>query len=127
MNLRHLQFSARICISTSVCPLQSSNQSLGDRIKKAPQRTFATKFLPNFRVNFRARFASKPLFFFFWGGGGEGSALESLRKFFGTVRAFFGLWGSFLALESPKLLCDFQALSLKELGLSPGCHNGFVE
>ena len=31
--------------------------------EKVPQRTFATKISPNFRVNFPARFASRPLFY----------------------------------------------------------------
>ena len=35
----------------------------GSGTEKVPQRTSATKILPNFRVNFLARFASKPLFY----------------------------------------------------------------
>ena len=31
--------------------------------EKVPQRTFETNILPNFRVNFLVRFASKPLFY----------------------------------------------------------------
>ena len=41
--------------------------------EKVPQRTFATKILPNFQVNFVARFASKPLFY--W--------VVALQKFIG--------------------------------------------
>ena len=59
--------------------------------KKGPQRTFATKISPNFRVNFLARFASKPLFIVC-------SALDFFRKFFGAVLAILWLWGSFWPL-----------------------------
>ena len=38
----------------------NANASLGT--EKVPQRTFATKILPNIRVNFLVRFASNPLF-----------------------------------------------------------------
>ena len=57
-----------------------------------PPRTFATKILPNFWVNFQARFASKPLVVL-------GSALVLFRTFFGAVRAILWRWGSFLSLE----------------------------
>ena len=63
--------------------------------EKVPQRTCATKILPNFRVNFLARFASQPLFYWVM----TGNPVELFRKFFGTVRAILWLWGSFLALE----------------------------
>ena len=59
--------------------------------EKVPQRTFATKISPNFRVNFLVRFASKPLFYWVM----TGKPLELFRKFFGAVRAIFWLWGSF--------------------------------
>ena len=36
------------------------------------------------------------------------SALELFRKFFGAVRAFFWLWGSFLAL---KITCVFGSVA----------------
>ena len=52
--------------------------------EKVPQRTCATKILPNFRVNIRVRFASKPLF-------SLDSTLELFRKLFGAVRAIFWL------------------------------------
>ena len=64
----------------------------GDR-KGVPQRTFATKISPNFRVNFLVRFASKPLFYWVL----TGNPLELFRKFFGTVRAIFWLCESFSA------------------------------
>ena len=57
---------------------------VGDR--KGTQRTFATKISLNFRVNFLARFASKPLFYWVV----TGSPIELFRQFFGTVRAIFG-------------------------------------
>ena len=60
--------------------------------EKVPQRTFATNISPNFRVNFLVRFASKPFVLL-------GSALKLFRRFFGTVRAIFWVWGSFLAPE----------------------------
>ena len=66
--------------------------------EKVPQRTCVTKILPNLWVNFLVRFASKPLVLL-------GSALESFRKFFGTVRAIFFALGFFSAprLFDPKI------------------------
>ena len=60
--------------------------------EKVPQRTCVTKILPNVRVNFLARFASKPLFYWVM----TGNPLELLRKFFGAVRAIFWFCGPFL-------------------------------
>ena len=57
--------------------------------EKVPQRTFATKISPNFRVNYQGRFASKPLFYLVM----TGNPFELFRKFFGAVRALFWLWG----------------------------------
>ena len=54
---------------------------------KVSQRNFATKILPNIRVNFLVRFASKPLFY----GVMTCNPLELFRKFFGAVRAMFRL------------------------------------
>ena len=56
--------------------------------KGTPQRTCATKILPNFRVNFLVRFASKPLLY--WAMTGK--PVELFRKFFGTVRAILWPW-----------------------------------
>ena len=61
--------------------------------EKVPQRKCVTKILPNVRVNFLVRFASKPLFDWIM----TGNLLELFRKFFGAVRAIFWLCGSFLA------------------------------
>ena len=61
--------------------------------EKVPQRNFVTKMLPNGRVNFLVRFASKPLFYWIM----SNNPLELFRKFFGAVRANFWLCGSFLA------------------------------
>ena len=69
------------------------NQKLGT--EKVPQRNCVTKILPNVRVNFLARFASKPLCYWEM----TGNPLEMFRKFFGAVRAIFWLCGSFLAPE----------------------------
>ena len=63
----------------------------GSGTEKVPQRTCATEILPNIRVNFLVRFASRGLVLL-------GSALELFRNFFGAVRAIFG-FGCFLALE----------------------------
>ena len=38
-----------------------------------------------------------------------GSVLELFRKFFGTVRAIFGLWGSFPPLDNVFSNCPFLA------------------
>ena len=66
---------------------------------EVPQRTCVTKILPNFRVNFLVRFASKVKTLVLLGSG-----LELFRKVFGTVCVIFlRLWGGFgipyLALE----------------------------
>ena len=64
--------------------------------EKVPQRNFVTKILPNVRVNFLVRFASKPLFYWIM----TSNPLELFRKFFGAVRETFWLGGSFLAPDS---------------------------
>ena len=88
----------------------------GDR--KGTPRTFATKILPNFRVNFLVRFASKPLFYWVM-------TRELFRKFFGTVRAFFWLWGSFwhltysepdFSIHETKLDCNGQSVGQPRQG-----------
>ena len=60
--------------------------------KRYPKELLQQRCLPNFRVNFLVRFASKPLFYWV-----AGDPLELLRKLFGAVRAIFWLWASFLA------------------------------
>ena len=69
--------------------------------EKVPQRNCVTKILPNVRVNFLVRFASKPLFDWVM----TGNPLELFRHFFGAVRAIFGLCESLLApdLDREKL------------------------
>ena len=76
-----------------IWPQSRFNCRVSSGTEKVPQRTWATKILPNFRVNFRLLFASKTLVLL-------GSALELFRKFFGAVRANFWLWGSFWSLIS---------------------------
>ena len=66
---------------------------IGDR--KGTTKKGVTKILPNVRVNFLVRFASKPLFYWITAG----NPLEMFRQFFGAVRANFWLSGSFLAPE----------------------------
>ena len=61
--------------------------------EKVPQRNCVTKILPNVRVNFLVRFASKPLFYWEM----TGNPLELFRKFFVAVRAIFWFCGSFFA------------------------------
>ena len=79
---------------TQCQPNLASQESVFGGTEKAPQqRNCVTKILPNVRVNFLVRFASKPLFY--WKLTGD--PLELFRKFFGTVRANFWLCGSFLA------------------------------
>ena len=63
--------------------------------EKVPQRNCVAKILPNVRVNFLVRFASKPSFCWVM----TGNPLELFRKFFGAVRAIFWLCGSFLARD----------------------------
>ena len=71
------------------------------RDRKVPQRNCVTKILPNVRVNFLARFASKPLFYWVV----TGNPLGLFRKFFGAVRAFFGFVGPFWLLVRCKPSC----------------------
>ena len=70
--------------------------------EKVPQGNCVIKILPNVRLNFLVRFASKPLFYWVM----TGNPLELFRKFFGAVRAILWLCESFLA---PELSCGFQA------------------
>ena len=60
--------------------------------EKVPQRTFATKIFAELSGELSGAIGLKTLV-------SLGSALELFRKFFGTVRAIFGVWGSFLAPE----------------------------
>ena len=63
--------------------------------EKVPQRTFATKILPNFRVNFLARFASKPLFYWVVPSNCSENSLVLFMRFFG-FGVLFGPWRSIL-------------------------------
>ena len=54
-----------------------------------------TKILPNVRVNFLVRFASKPLFYWVMSGNPSNSS----ENYFGDVRAIFWLCESLLAAE----------------------------
>ena len=76
------------------------------KLQEVPQRTCATKILPNFLV----RFASKPLFY--WVG-----VLELFRTFFGTVHAIFWLWGSFSTPDSLPCFLEFFFLLLTRISL----------
>ena len=58
---------------------------------KVPQRSSGTKSLPNVRVNFLVRFASKPLFYWVV----TGNPLESFRKLLGAACAIFLRYESF--------------------------------
>ena len=62
--------------------------------KKVPQRNCVTKILPNVRVNFLVRFASKPLFCWVMTGNPSNCSENSLVLF---VR-FFGFVGPFRLL-----------------------------
>ena len=62
--------------------------------EKVPQRSCVTKILPNFRVNFRLRFASKPLFCCIVPSN---CSENSLALF---IVLFLGFWGTFFALDS---------------------------
>ena len=72
------------------CQLALKPPSFGDREGTA---NCVTKILPNVRVNFLVRFASKP--WFYWVT--TSNPLELFRKFFGAVRAIFLICESFLA------------------------------
>ena len=85
--------------------------------KTVQQRTFATKILPNFRVNFLARFASKPLFY--WVVPSNCS-----EKFFRAVRAILWLWGSFLALDWNRyrsVSCVFKVATFRDAKVPSSC------
>ena len=64
--------------------------------EKAPQRTCATKILPNFWVNFLTRFASKYLFYWVVPSNCSENSLAQFVRFFG-----FGvlLWPLRVALQ----------------------------
>ena len=51
--------------------------------EKVPQRTFATKILPNFRVNFLVQFASKPLLYWVVPSNCSENSLVLFVRFFG--------------------------------------------
>ena len=51
--------------------------------EKVPQRTFATKISPNFRVNFLVRSASKPLFYWVVPSNCSEDSLVLFVRFFG--------------------------------------------
>ena len=86
------------------------NHSLGT--EQVPQRTFATKILTNFRVNFLVRFASKPLFYWVM----PTSPLKLFRKFFGTVRALFCFGVPFWPLNSvAEIKWGFGLAGLKKI------------
>ena len=105
MERESLQISAK----NSVCRLH-----LVPCKEKVPQRTFATKISPNFRVNFLVRFASKPLFYWVM----TINPLELFRKFFGAVRAIFWLWGSFWAPDCKRALDVGTMSSSRECRIS---------
>ena len=65
--------------------------------EKVPQRTFATKISPNFRVNFLVRFASKPLFYWVVPSNCSEKSLVLFARFLG--------FGVLLASE----ICDRDA------------------
>ena len=54
--------------------------------EKVPQKNCVTKILPNIRVNFLVRFASKPLFYWVM----TGNPLELFRKFSLALGLFLG-------------------------------------
>ena len=71
----HRSLSRRPCLHSIDCRLSCERDKFSQCFKscdpgrhlsgteKVPQRTFATKTSPNFRVNFLVQFASKPLFY----------------------------------------------------------------
>ena len=62
-------------------PAEYSQQK--SQTEKVPQRTFATKISPNFRVNFLVRFASKPLFYWVVPSNCSDNSLVLFVRFFG--------------------------------------------
>ena len=85
----HWAFLRRVTLSQIASDLRFAILRFGDR-KGTTKKNCVTKTLPNVRVNFLVRFASKPLFYWVI----TGNPLELFRKFFGAVRAIFWLWGS---------------------------------
>ena len=59
------------------------------RSEKVPQRTCATKILPNFRVNFLVRFASKPLLCWPVPSNRSEDSLVLFVRFFGFEVSFW--------------------------------------
>ena len=62
-----------------VCPICQDDQGQ----QKVPQRTCATKILPNFRENFLARFVSKPLFYWVVPSNCSENSLVQFVRLFG--------------------------------------------
>ena len=83
--------------------------------EKVPQKNCVTKILPNVRVNFLVRFASKPLFYWIL----TGNPLELFRKFFGALRANFWLCGSFLAPDPRWVLSTWRLSLVGRTSFSP--------
>ena len=75
--------------------------------EKLPQRTCATKISAELSGEFSGTICLKTLVLFC-------SSLQLFRKFFGAVRAIFGLWGSFLALEANRLLHRLRQMRTRE-------------
>ena len=69
--------------------------------EKAPQRTYVTKILPNFRVNFLVRFASKPLFYWVVPSNCSQHVLVVFVRFFGFGVLFWPL--TFSSRKPPAL------------------------
>ena len=88
------------CSSQDRAPLQWAFK-LGT--EKVPQRNCMTKILPNIRVNFLVRFASKPFFYWVMTGNPSNCSENSLVlfvRFFGFMGPFWppikGCFGAFL-------------------------------
>ena len=67
------------CYSITTC----DNLRFCSGTEKVPQRTCVTKILPNFRLNFLVRFASKPLFYWVVPSNRSVNSLVLFVQFFG--------------------------------------------
>ena len=81
--------------------------------EKVPKRTCATKTLPNFRVNFLVRFASKPCFI--------GYCPRIVQTILWCCSCDFWLWGSFLALEKQGNSQDRRNLRIWDVFVNSPC------
>ena len=90
--------------------------------EKVPRRNCVTKILPNVRVNFLVRFASKSWLYWVMAS----NLLEVFRKFFGAVGAIFcGFVGTFWLLPFSVVLGKSRFLNCRRIRPNHHFHHSF--